>query len=263
LWLNDESLRDSIYDGVTIEYVAHGQVRQANVDMLSPGDTAHTYEAPEWESDAYDLTDSWRFPALCNPRTYRLRTTPLFQTPVSDPVVTLDDMRLNLEVDYEFPVMLDDMKTVVTESASLYVPWEPTAGDVPEECVFDDPNTGVFIQTRFRVRWRFWGYGPPTSVQFVQTRIEGLTTEPIVLTDFFSQSVGGGSHLCPKNFLFEPGLEPGIAPEILAELKARNIRLIYYTTGGRECRPTEWEDTPPAIRLYGFDEPIEAVPCDD
>jgi len=108
------------------------------------------------------------------------------------------------------------------------------------------------VNTQFYVRWSMMG-GTPTSVQFERTRIEGLTSEPIVLSGFFSQSVGGGAHLCPKNFLFEPALEPGISQTILDELKAKDIQLIYYTTGGRECRPTEWEDTPPRIVLYGFD----------
>jgi hypothetical protein len=98
-------------------------------------------------------------------------------------------------------------------------------------------------------------------VQFEQTRIEGLTSEPIVLTGFFSQSVGSGSHLCPKKFLFEPALEPGLSSQSRDELKARNVRLIYYTTGARECRPTEKQDTPPLIRLYGFDEPIDGAAC--
>ena len=56
------------------------------------------------------------------------------------------------------------------------------------------------------------------------------------------------------NFLFEPALEPGISQTILDELEANNIRLIYYTTGGRECRPLEWQDTPPQIRFYSFDD---------
>jgi hypothetical protein len=64
-------------------------------------------------------------------------------------------------------------------------------------------------------------------------------------------------YLCPKNFLFEPGLEPGISQRTLVELRVRNIRLIYFTTGARECRPTEQQDTPPLIRFYGFDQSIE------
>jgi len=118
----------------------------------------------------------------------------------------------------------------------------------------------VSLSTEFYMRWS-WDPASPTSIQFIQTRIEGLTSEPIVLQGFFSQSVGGGAHLCPKNFLFEPALEPGISSQTLDELRAANVRLIYYTTGARECRPTEWEDTPPLIRFYGFDEPIEGPDC--
>jgi len=136
---------------------------------------------------------------------------------------------------------------------SLYQPWGPTDQDVLEVCSFDDPNTGVSVSVQHYVRWSMMG-GTPTSVQFEQTRIEGLTSEPIVLTGYFSQSFGGGSHLCPKDFLFEPALEPGISQTILDELEANNVRLIYYTTGARECRPTEWQDTPQQITFYGFDD---------
>jgi hypothetical protein len=206
------------------------------------------------------LTDDWRFPDLCNPRAYRLRTTPLFEAVVPHPVVTPDDLRLRIDVDYDAPVPIDDANVTTAETAPLYAPWEPGSQDAPEECSLDDPNTGVSITTQLYVQWG-WGMGAPTSVQFGQTCIEGLTTEPIVLTGYFSQSIGGGSHLCPKNFLFEPGLEPGISQQTLDELRARNVRLIYYTTGARECRITEWEDTPPLIRLYGFDEPIDGPSC--
>jgi hypothetical protein len=179
---------------------------------------------------------------------------------VPDPVVTLKDLRLDIEVEYAEPVALDDVRTTTEERVTLYQPWQPGDQDIPEEYSLDDPNTGVSIATQVYVRWN-WGTGQPASVQFGHTRIEGLTTQPIVLTGFFSQSVGGGSHLCPKNFLFEPALEPGISRQTLNELRARNIRLIWYTTGARECRITEWEDTPPEIRLYGFDAVIDGPSC--
>ena len=260
IWLSEANLQSCLYDEVEIEYVADGQVRQATGTLSFLPEAAHSYAPPENDYDRYDLTDSWRFPDLCNPRTYRLQATPLFDATVSDPLVTSDMFRVYVEVDYAAAVPLGDGETTTTEDTMLYRPWEPTDEDFPDTCSFDDPNTGVSITTEFHMRWS-WDPTSPTSIQLVQTRIEGLTSEPIVLTGFFSQSVGGGAHLCPKDFLFEPALEPGIASSILDELRARNVRLIYYTTGARECRPTEWQDSPPQIRFYGFDEAIEGPDC--
>jgi len=260
LWLSEENLKSCIYGEVTIEYAAEGVVRQVTCELPSLPDAAHGYEGPKSEWDRYSLTDQWLVPDLCNRRTGRLQSTPLFEAIVPDPVVTLSDLRLGIEVDYGVPVPINDANTITKEEVSLYRPWEPASEEVPEECTINDPNTGVSITTRFYVHWG-WGWNAPASVQFARTRIEGLTTQPIVLTGYFSQSVGGGSHLCPKNFLFEPTLELGLSQESLDELKARNVRLIYYTTGARECRPTERQDTPPFIRLYGFDEPIDGPLC--
>jgi len=252
IWLSEENLQQCIYDTVDIEYIADGQIRQISTDMSSLPGAGHSYEPPEWIFGQYALTDSWRFEDSNNPRTYRLGTEPLYQSSMTDPVVTPDDLRISLEVEYEKPVLIDDVNMTSTEGTGLYQPWGPTEQDFMDICSFDDPNTGISVTVEHYVRWSMMGI-TPTSVQFEQTRIEGLTTEPIILTGFFSQSIGGGSHLCPKDFLFEPALEPGISQVILDELKDKNVKYIYYTTGARECRPTEWEDTPPQIILYGFE----------
>jgi len=252
IWLSEENLQQCIYDTVDIEYLADGQIRQISVELPSLPGARHTYEPPEWEFGQYALTDTWRFEDINNPRTYRLRTEPLFESVVRDPIVTPDDLRIGLEIEYEKPVLIDDVNMTLTEETTLYQPWEPAEEDFMDTCSFDDPNTGVSVTVQHYARWSMMG-GTPTSVQFDQTRIEGLTTEPIVLVGYFSQSFGGGSHLCPKNFLFEPALEPGISQAILDELKDKNVKYIYYTTGARECRPTEWQDTPPQIILYGFE----------
>jgi len=252
IWLSEENLQQCIYDTVDIEYLADGQIRRISADLSSWPGAAHTYEPPEWEFGQYALIDTWRFEDINNPRTYRLVTKPLFQSGMKDPIVTPDDLRIDLQVKYEKPVLIDDVNMISTEETTLYQPWEPTEQDYMETCSFDDPNTGISINVEYYVRWSMMGT-TPTSVQFEQTRIEGLTTEPIVLIGFFSQSVGGGAHLCPKEFLFEPAMEPGISQQILDELKDKNVKYIYYTTGARECRPTEWEDTPPQIILYGFE----------
>jgi hypothetical protein len=256
LWLTPDSLNQCIYDDVEIEYAAEGAVRTL-MSSLVP-DVNHVCNAPQEGTDSYSLSDSWPLAGLSNSRTYRLVTSPLFQGTISDPIVTLSSFRLEVNADYDEPVSTPGAKPETTEETSLYQAWEPAADEMPDLCSLADPNTGVTIETQFYMHWG-WGPGAPTSIQFKQTRIEGLTAEPIILTGFFSQSVGGGSHLCPKDFLFEPQLEPGISQRTLNELKARNVRLILYTTGARECRPTEYQDTPPFIHLYGFDDPFDGT----
>ena len=58
--------------------------------------------------------------------------------------------------------------------------------------------------------------------------IKGLTTEPITLQGDYSQTYRPGHHNFFEQFLFEPGLESGLAPQILDELYAQNIRQIYF-----------------------------------
>ncbi len=254
VWLTEENLQQCLYNDVEIEYVADGHIEKVSGEIATLPDFGHTYEEPQTEFDNFKTIDRWHFPNLSNPRTYRLRTQPLFQRALSDPLITQDDLRLLIEVEYEQPVPLSETETTTTDAAALYRPWQPD-DELLEQCSFEDAN-GLSIITEFYVQWQLPGTLAPTSIQFGQTRIEGLTSEPIILTGFFSQSIGGGAHLCPKYFLFEPQLEPGISQQILDELRAKDIRFIYFETGARECRPTEWEDTGPSIRLYGFDDEI-------
>jgi hypothetical protein len=85
------------------------------------------------------------------------------------------------------------------------------------------------VQTRF-----YWPKEPQGVIiytapllQFAETRITGLTTSPIVLTNAYSQTYGPGHHNFSEEFIFEPRLEPGLSPATLAELQAANIQLIY------------------------------------
>jgi hypothetical protein len=254
LWLAPESLQACPYGTLDLEYVSGGKIHRISAPLSSLPGASHEFEPPQDEYSNFQLTDTWVLEDADNTRTYRLVTRPMFQATVSDPVVTPDDLGLRLEVEYANPVYSGHAEVTRLDVTTLYTPWEPTPVETPEEFTYSDAN-GLSITTRFYVRWAFTGR-TPTSIQFVETQILGLTATPIVLKDLFSQSVGGGAHLCPKQFLFEPQLEPGLAPEILDELAAKDIRLVYLTTGDKQCRPTEVGDTDPYIRLYGFTDPV-------
>ena len=54
---------------------------------------------------------------------------------------------------------------------------------------------------------------------------------PFTLTGDYSQTYEPGHHNFFEWFLFEPRLEPGLSQEILDELRAQGVDLIYAGTG--------------------------------
>jgi hypothetical protein len=83
------------------------------------------------------------------------------------------------------------------------------------------------------------GYTAPLAA-WKETRIEGLTTEPILLHGYYSQTYRPEHHNFAENFLFEPALEPGLSPAILEQLRAKNIRYIYAYWGGDDFGSAIW-----------------------
>lgn len=75
------------------------------------------------------------------------------------------------------------------------------------------------------------GYTAPL-VRWVDTVIEGLTSEPIVLRGHRSQTCRPEHHNIGENFIFAPQEEEGIAPALLAELDDQDIRWIHVLVGG-------------------------------
>jgi hypothetical protein len=89
------------------------------------------------------------------------------------------------------------------------------------------------------------GYTAPLS-SWVETVIEGYTSEPIVLHGWYSQTYRPEHHNFAEHFMFEPRLEPGISQQILDELRAQDIRLIHFFYEFDR----EW------ISTYGFEDNV-------
>lgn len=252
LWFSSENLQQCPYQLVDIEYAAEGRIRHLSGDMTTWPEFAHQFVEPQTPYEPTLVLDQWSLQDLTNARRVTLTLQPMFGGELADPVVTPADMRFRFQVEYEDAVTTKTGQPTHIEEAALYTPWQGQPDELFNE-VYTDAN-GLSITTHYHVRWALWGSSAPTSVQMRDTVIEGLTSQPIVLTGHFSQSVGGGPHLCPLEFLFEPQLEPDIAPEILEELQALGIRQIFFSTGDKLCRPTEVGDTDPYVRFYGFDQ---------
>ena len=114
-------------------------------------------------------------------------------------------------------------------------------------------TNGVTITTRFVGQAHpdvpIVGMGPTFDLkEWEETVITGLSTQPIQLRGFFSQSYKPSRHNVGEEFLFEPRLEEGMSAQTLNELAAANINQIYFVV----------EPCGPGIRcgrieLIGFD----------
>ena len=74
------------------------------------------------------------------------------------------------------------------------------------------------------------GYTAPL-VQWVETKIEGLVDRPVVLRSAYAQTYRPLHHNFTEDFLFEPRLEPTLAPDVLQALETQKIRYIYLQAG--------------------------------
>ena len=262
LWLTDENLNSSFYSKVSIEYLAEGRVRTLTG---SPSLWPMASHSCEKRPASFDVSDSWLMHHLSNQRACSLVTVDIHNlvSEVQSPILTLSDLGyLVLEVEYEDPVPTWDWmgsETTKADSIRLYPCPKEQEGDLLQERQFSlsQGRDNISITTQF-----YWpprptgivaGYTAPLT-RWVETVIEGYTAEPIVLHGWYSQTYRPEHHNFGENFLFEPRLEPGISNEILAELKAKNIRMIYVSRGFGE--PTIW--------TYGYDEePFLVADIDD
>ena len=239
LWLTPENLEQSFYADAHIEYAGGGRIRTlSGTPSLWPFST-HTF-------DGTNAIDGWLMHHLPNPRTCELHTEwiPIQVAPEESPLVMLLDFGtrywadncLKVRVEYAQPVPSWDWTgpTTTTRDEIVICP-EIQPGDILKQRSFDGPN-GVSITTSF-----YWPLPPGfyfftfPLARFVETVIEGYTTEPVVLHGWYSQTYRPEHHNIGENFLFEPRLEPGISQGVLDELRAQDIRLIHVhpeLTGG-------------------------------
>jgi len=245
LWLRGDNLKDSFYTTATLKYTASGRIRSlSGTPSLWPFAT-HSF-------DGTDVLDGWFMHHLPNPRACELYTNnvPTQVTPAENPMLTLLDLGgLVLRVEYDQPVPSWDWegpRTTTTDEIYLCPCPEPQAGDFLKERNFYDEVNDVNITTSFYWPPRPGGiiiYTAPL-VRWVETVIDGYTTEPVVLHGWYSQTYRPEHHNIGEHFLFEPRLEPGISQHILDELRAQDIRLIHLFLNGYN----------EGVTTYGFED---------
>lgn len=228
-WLRDPDLATSLYADAHFEYVA-GATTAIEIGPLSgwPG-AAHSVDGNA-TIDAFTLGPNQAL--LRSELTRKVR-------PVENPIRTIETMSLYYEVDYATPVpALDWMGLTSRDQDQVWL------GLCPDSYVLGPGNLrnvhnfdvgAVHIESAY-----YWppppsgitaGYTAPL-VKWDQTTITGLTTQPIVLRSYWSQTYRPMHHNFGAEYIFDPWLEPGLAQSLKDELTTANIRWLY-TDGGQ------------------------------
>ncbi|HEX7860363.1 MAG TPA: PEP/pyruvate-binding domain-containing protein [Verrucomicrobiae bacterium] len=236
LKLTTNSIRDPIITQAAIEYLQDGEVR-----TLAGAPTTFSnavYKVGTAEPDGVPLIHSWTTTTSNNLLRASLSTKlRLTATPEQSPLLTLRDAHLELSVTYSNPVPELDHQKQLTYSTNDFV-WLTPPQTTNAQSI---PVTRTVAKDRATITTSFFWPQPPAGftagytaplIAWKETRIEGLTAEPILLRNYYSQTYRPEHHNFAENFLFEPALEPGISAAILEELRAKNIRQIYVYWGG-------------------------------
>jgi hypothetical protein len=181
--------------------------------------------------------DRWTLDQGAMQRSYRLRVTTPFERAANEgPLVRLEDLDPELWVRYasDQPTLGWITRFEVTREEFVVLAPVPTPGPGSLPQRREISAGGIEVVTEF-----YWppeptgivaGYTAPLD-GWIGTTIIGLTSEPLVLRDDFAQTYRPQHHNFIEDFVFEPRLDPGVSPEVLAELDALNIRALIVSVG--------------------------------
>jgi hypothetical protein len=244
--LTPANLARGIYTEGTLDYVENGAIQHLTGPLNS---------WPNASNSPSGSLNYWTTGDGAARRDWRLETTITTNvTGAKPPLFTQNDFPTSISVNYAtaLPTITQSgqFATTTNEIAFLEPCRETRPGDILQQRSISRPNV-VDIQTTF-----YWPNDPPAAagytaplVRFMETRITGLTTQPIVLTNYYSQTYRPGHHNFTEEFIFEPRLEPGLPASALAELNAANIQLIH----------AKWGVNPAVIDVLGLDQKLRGL----
>jgi hypothetical protein len=267
-WMTAENLTQSFYTTADIEY-RDGCATDTISGYIDTWPAANYVYLPD---DYHTAKASWMFADLWNPTRYELEAFNV-GLPVSaaeSPLLTIRDTGrylngsgtfgkcLFVRAEYARSVPTWDWPgpdTTTMEYVALCPCPKPQIGDMFQERTFTT-SEGVVINTSFYwppVSLDVGGYTAPLA-RWVETVIEGLTTIPIVLHDWYAQTYRPEHHNFSEHFIFDPFMDPDVPGHLLDELRDKDIRLIHV-----------FEDLQNAeITTYGHDgscELLESIPA--
>jgi hypothetical protein len=244
--LTPEQLAQRLYRSARVDYVSGAATSTLEGDPASFTGAAHALES---EGDQVTVLDAWTAAGA----TWTLRTRLTANVPRSEnPVRTPDDFFFDVAATWVTPVPFLEFDleggglvatTRTEESVELwgYCPEDITvSADFPHlQTSFTGPG-GLRIESSYFYppppRGATAGYTAP-AIKWEQTTITGLTTTPIVLRGYFSQTYAPNHHNFGGQFIFDPRLEPGLSAQTRSELVAADVA--YLVVVDRDGEPDE------------------------
>lgn len=182
--------------------------------------------------------DRWTVGAGQGQRWYRLRSAIPVVNAAERAIVTRREVQKWLRVTYAAPVLMldhhgNEVLTNQEEIRLIYCPVLSNAPPVSTES-FAAPSGPSFSITYFEVLGELQRRSgispyPPLGASplppLAETRITGLTSEPLVLHSYYAQSAAPGHW--SAEYIFEPRLDPAVSAAQLRELEAADSRLLY------------------------------------
>jgi hypothetical protein len=233
--LTPERLATRLYASLDVEYAPAGAPLTLQGDPSSFEGATHSVESAD---DEATVIDAW----TSSGSSFSLRTRLSARTARNEnPVVTPADFFYTIAASWAAPVPYleyspeDNALAPATRSEEVAELWGycpdsiTVTPDFPRiEASFSGPN-GVNIQTSYwyppNPRGVTAGYTAP-AIKWDKTTIVGLTTAPIELSGYYSQTYAPKHHNFAGDYVFDPRLEPGLSEATRAELVAADIAYV-------------------------------------
>ena len=241
--LDRTNLNQCFYSNALFEYREETNLHTLSGTPAAWANASHYVEDdPRRGAVVHDLWTTGSGPSL---RTYDLVSV-LPTTVAGAPFISLAEVRRWLRVTYATPVPTLDWSgqgiLATNEEVQLVMRPELSVLQPDPERVFRATN-GLVFALRFLnptnvvgpplgVDPNLWGDYPAAISPWIQSEIRGLTSEPLRLAGYYSQSAAAGHKYRHSEFLFEPRLETTLPPAQSAELQVRDIQAIVLICDG-------------------------------